>query len=122
VDILKALCGVSTLVTNVNLPNAGQICNLPLGNVVETNAVLCGSGIFPVEAGPMPDELQAMTMPFTLNQNLVVEAALQKDRELAFRSFLNDPMVRRLRAADARALFDEMDAALAGFMPWNLNR
>lgn len=39
VNQIRALLGLSDLVTNVNLPNVGQIPNLPMGAVVETNAV-----------------------------------------------------------------------------------
>ena len=35
---MMALCGLGNLRTNVNLPNVGQIDNLPRGAVVETNA------------------------------------------------------------------------------------
>ena len=40
VNQIRALLGLCDLVTNVNLPNRGQIPNLPLEAVVETNAVL----------------------------------------------------------------------------------
>ncbi|MCK7487613.1 MAG: hypothetical protein MZU97_20430 [Bacillus subtilis] len=36
---IRALLGLENLVTNVNLPNVGQIANLAKGHVVETNAL-----------------------------------------------------------------------------------
>ena len=38
VDQILALLGVQALDTNVNLPNRGQLPDLPLGAIVETNA------------------------------------------------------------------------------------
>ena len=41
--LIKALCGLERVVSNVNIPNTGmQIENLPAKAVVETNAVLSG--------------------------------------------------------------------------------
>jgi len=37
---MKAILGLGDIVTNVNIPNYGQIPNLPIGAVVETNARL----------------------------------------------------------------------------------
>ena len=39
VNQIRALLGLCDLVTNANIPNVGQIANLPLGAVVETNVV-----------------------------------------------------------------------------------
>ena len=38
----------------VNLPNVGQIANLPLDNVVETYALANGRGLAPVAFGELP--------------------------------------------------------------------
>ena len=46
--MIKAFCGLEDLVTNVNLPNVGQIANLPLGTVVETNAVFADHSVTPI--------------------------------------------------------------------------
>ena len=120
VSILKALSGIEPLVTNVNLPNQGQVSNLPRGAIVETNAYLRGDLVQPVCSGAMPQRLADMTMPFVLEQNAIVDAALAKDREAAIRAFVNDPMVRRLRDTDARRLFDQMEAPQRAYMPWGV--
>ena len=39
--LIKALCGIKRMISNVNIPNSAmQIANLPVNSVVETNAVL----------------------------------------------------------------------------------
>ena len=57
VQQMRALLGLRDLVTNVNLPNTGQIPNLPLGAVVETNAHFCADSVRPVMAGPLPETI-----------------------------------------------------------------
>ena len=47
VQQIRALLGLRELVTNVNIPNRGQIPNLPIGAVVETNAVFRDDSVTP---------------------------------------------------------------------------
>ena len=107
VNQIRALLGLHTMVTNVNIPNRGQIPNLPMDAVVETNAVFTANTVAPVMAGPIPKEIYALIARIVGAQELVVEAALTRDVELAFKAFCNDPLVP-LTVADARKLFDEM--------------
>ena len=39
VELLKALLGFGTVVSNVNIPNMGQMPQMPLGSIVETNCI-----------------------------------------------------------------------------------
>lgn len=107
VNQMRALLGLHTMVTNVNLPNVGQIPNLPLGVVVETNAVFSADGIKPVMAGPIPTEIYGLISRAVSEQETVVEAALNRDLELAFTAFVNDPLVT-IGFDDARKLYNEM--------------
>lgn len=104
---MRAILGLSELVTNVNLPNRGQIPNLPLGAVVETNATFTADSVKPVFAGPIPKGVYALVSRNVDNQLLVAEAAKTKKLEPAFRAFVNDPLTR-INATDAKTLFDEM--------------
>ncbi len=107
VNQIRALLGLHTMVTNVNLPNEGQISNLPLGAVVETNAVFSADGVKPVMAGPVPKEIYGLISRIVASQEVVVEAALTRDVELAFTAFINDPLVT-IGFDDARKLYFEM--------------
>ena len=104
---MRALLGLSELVTNVNLPNVGQIPNLPLGTIVETNAAFRDDTLTPLFAGPIPAEIDALVRRIAGAQIVLAEAARQRDLEKAFGVFLNDPLMD-LPADKARALFDEM--------------
>lgn len=104
---MKALLGLGDLLTNVNLPNQGQISSLPLDAVVETNAHFSRDGIRPVTAGPLPADVNALVYRHVVNQEMTVKAGFERDLELAFKAFINDPLVT-LSLPDARALFDAM--------------
>lgn len=90
---MKALLGLEDFVTNVNIPNHGQMPGIPEGGIVETNALLTRDSMRPVYAGRLPDDLHALTVRHILNQEMILKAALENDRELAFRAFINDPLV-----------------------------
>ena len=104
---IKALAGLGTLVTNVNLPNAGQMADVPLGAVVETNAVFSADSVRPVMAGRLPDPVQGLVIRHVYNQETTVEAAMAGNYDLAFSAFANDPSMS-LSLSDSRKLFDEM--------------
>lgn len=104
---IRAILGLHDLVTNVNMPNKGQIPNLPYDAVVETNAVFRSNSVKPVNAGEIPPEIYSLVSRIIGEQEMVVEAGLKRDLELAFKSFVNNPLVR-LSLSDARKLFDEM--------------
>ena len=111
--LIKALCGLTRVVSNVNIPNTGsQIRNLPETAVVETNAVFERNAIRPLIAGSLPEEILRLTMPHVENHERVLKAALTTDRELVAEAFANDPLVKgRASEADIRKLAEEMLAA-----------
>lgn len=107
VNQIRALLGLHDLVTNVNLPNMGQIPNLPIGAVVETNAVFRSDSLTPVFAGAVPEEIYATISRVCLEQENLNKAIAQRDIDKIFEVFTNDPLVT-CNLTDARKLFDEM--------------
>ena len=107
INQIRALLGLTELVTNVNIPNRGQIPNLPLGAVVETNAVFRANSLNPVFAGPIPKEIYPLISRVCGEQELVSEGIAERDVEKIFNAFANDPLVT-CSMEDARKLFDEM--------------
>lgn len=104
---MKALLGLCDLTTNVNIPNYGQIPNLPLGAVVETNAYFTSDSLTPVFAGPMPNDILGLTSHVVANQERLAEAIEKRDIDMAFRAFVNDSL-NYLDVKTSRKLFDEM--------------
>jgi alpha-galactosidase len=107
---MKALLGLGNLVTNVNLPNSGQMPGFPSGAVVETNALFSLDSVSPLITCGLPNPLRNLTLQHVENQEGIIEAALERDIHKAFRVFLNDPQVRTLSREDAAALFRHMTA------------
>ena len=114
---IKALLGIGKFVTNVNLPNVGQMDGLPRGAVVETNAYFSGDSVRPVFAGALPKEVNALVSRVCYEQETVVEAALEGNYEKAFVAFLNDANVN-LPIDKARELFDAMLENTKEYLPY----
>lgn len=115
--LLKALLGLGDRISNVNLPNQGQIANLPLGAVVETNALFRRDEIRPVLAGPLPSAVHALVARHCGNQEATVEAALTQNRALLEATFKNDPQMAGLDADAARRLLSEMLDNTRAYLP-----
>ena len=114
---IKALLGLGDFVTNVNMPNGGQIPNLPLGVVVETNAYFSGDSIKPIFAGEMPNQIAGLTLPIIAEQEAVVEAGLTGDYDLAFSAFVNSPNMTA-PLDKAREMFDRMLYNTRKYLPF----
>ena len=117
VRMIKALCGLGDYVTNVNLPNCGQMEGVPEGAVVETNAFFGKDCVQPICAGRLPDDVQALVIRQVYNQEATVEAGLTCDRRLAFNAFVNDPLMAHVSLEDAKTLFDEMIQNTIKYLP-----
>jgi len=104
---MRAILGLCDLVTNVNLPNMGQIPNLPIGAVVETNAVFRSDSVTPVFAGSIPESIYPLISRVSGEQEIVAKAIRERNLELAFQAFANDPLVT-IPVKEARKLFKEM--------------
>ncbi len=107
VNQMRALLGLEDLVTNVNIPNMGQIPNLPLGAVVETNAVFTSDSLTPVFAGPVPENIHPLITRVCDAQTMTAKAGKDRDLKKAFTVFINDPLVD-IGIKEAKELFKEM--------------
>lgn len=107
VNQMRALLGLSDLTTNVNIPNVGQIPNLPIGSIVECNALFRADAVTPVMAGNIPAPIYPLIARAAGQQEEVAAAAHDRDLARAYRAFVNDPLVT-IDLADSKKLFDEM--------------
>jgi alpha-galactosidase len=114
--LIKSLVGLERTISNVNLPNIGQISNLPSGAIIETNAVFEKDHIAPVFAGKLPDDVKALLDPHIQNQADIMESGVNYNKELAIKAFLNDPLMT-ISESNARKLFDEMLENTKAYLP-----
>ncbi len=107
VNQMRALIGLHDLITNVNVPNVGQIPNLPLGAVVESNATFRANELIPVMAGNIPKEIYSLVARASGEQEALDKALAARDVKAVFSVFANDPLVT-CSYDDAKKLFKEM--------------
>lgn len=125
--LIKALCGLERVISNVNIPNTSrQIQNLPADAVVETNAVFERDAIRPVVAGYIPENVKELVMPHIENHETTLKAALTYDKELVVKAFMNDPLVMGKNCSEEqiRELVDDMIQGTARYLPkgWNVTK
>ena len=116
VGMIKALLGLGDFVTNVNMENIGQVSNMPLHAVVETNAHFSRDNVCPLTAGLLPVGIAPLINQHSANQELIIEAALTENTDLAFQAFFNDPSIH-LPLDDAWELFTKMLQVNKEYLP-----
>lgn len=114
-DIISAMVTGRNSVNIVNLPNEGQIRDLPTDAVVETYGEISGLGASGVAFGELPAPIAALVHPHVVNQEMIVEAGLTGNRDLAFRAFLNDPLVSH--HPESLNMFEEIFEAHSRYLP-----
>jgi len=107
ISMIKALLGLGDKITNVNLPNTGQMQDIPFDCVVETNAIFQKDSVTPVVAGILPNPVNGLVLRHVYNQEAILEAGLTCNKDLAFAAFANDPLVT-CTLDNAESLFNEM--------------
>lgn len=117
--LIKALCGLERVVSNVNIPNTNhQIINLSSTAIVESNAVFERDAIRPVIAGVLPENVLQLVLPHIENHETILKAALTCDTSLVVKTFLNDPLVAgRARVADVKELVNDMIQGTKKYLP-----
>jgi alpha-galactosidase len=100
----------------VNLPNTGQVTDLPPGVVVECMGTIDGDGVRPrdtASAGAAAEHLRRVVT----SQELTVDAALSGDRRLVLQAMLADPVAGTLPWEHVSAMTDELLTASAPWLP-----
>ena len=118
VDQMRALLGLKTLMTNVNMPNQGQIPNLPLGHIVETNALFRRNEVRPVFAGPMTGYSYEITKVHVNIHQLLIEAFDKKDLNIAKKALHLDPLSSNLDKSQREKMFDEVVFHLKSYLTY----
>jgi alpha-galactosidase len=116
-DIMAACIEGRDFIDVVNLPNEGQIPNLPRGTVVETLGVASRLGFTPLQAGNMPEQVLPLIWPHAHNQKLIVEAGLKGDLELALWALQCDPLCAHLTPSACREMGQRLLKANREWLP-----
>ena len=84
----------------MNLPNTGQISNIPFDAVVETLGKFDTSGAHPLSIGELPPKIADIVNKHVGNQELIVESALTGNHQLGIKVLANDPLVRNIDSVE----------------------
>lgn len=107
-ELMKALMGFGTVVSNVNLPNRGQMPQLPMGTIVETNCVFSNDQLCPVTAKPLLSGAATLVNWNASNIDTCYEGIKQRDLGKIFQSFVQQPLCTSLDLETAKELFAQM--------------
>ena len=108
VRMLRGIAGLETVVSNVNLPNRGQMPGIPLGSIVETNCVFTNSFVDPVVSRPLPAGALALVRRCSDNIDLLDEGIARRSREKVLSAFRNQALCSGLTLEESERLFDQM--------------
>ncbi len=118
---IKAILGLEDLITNVNLPNVGQMQNVPLGVVVETNAYFSGDSVKPVTAGKLPLAVNDLVSKVICEQEAVIDGIFKGDYKTIFNAFCQTPN-NCLSIEKSKELFVQMLENTKEYLPDYDNR
>lgn len=98
-----------------NLPNVGQIGNLPLGATVETPVQVNGAGIHPVHVGVLPEPIAELCRREISVAQLCVDATVEGSREKALQCLLLDPVIPDIDTA--KKILDDYLTGYREYLP-----
>lgn len=117
VELMKALLGmIPAKVSNANVVNVGQMPDLPLGSVVETNCVFSRNSLKPITAKRLPPDVNALVLRNAINIENTCRGIKARDLDRIFEAFVNQPLCGTLTLADARELFGKMVRATEKYL------
>ncbi len=115
--IIRAVVSGEKYFGIMNLPNAGQIGNLPAYAIVETFGFIDQTGVSASVHGEVPAGVQNVLEHHIRQQEMTVEAALTGSWDLALQVLLNDPLSSRLTIPQARQMLRELLEANKVYLP-----
>jgi alpha-galactosidase len=115
-EIIENIACASTYYSlAANLPNLGQIDNLPRLAIVETPATVDGTGIHPVHMGSLPEPIAELCRREITSARLCVEAAIEGNYDKALQCLLLDPIITDMDVA--RQILDDYLSAYQEHLP-----
>lgn len=94
-----------------NVPNIGQISNLPMGLVVETPVRVDTTGFTPLAYGALPTMVQSFIEPYAHLFPMVVDACFEKDKRKSIQALRLDPVCAHLNYAQVTEMGERLIGA-----------
>jgi alpha-galactosidase len=116
IDIIESIRRERGTVYSANLPNTGQVANLPPEVIVESPAIADGAGLRAIAQPPLPAGIAGTLATRYQWVETVVEAALEGSRAKFIQALVLDGGVPDLETATRLA--DDLLEAHAAYLPW----
>lgn len=117
-DMMNAIVTDTPYVAYGNLPNAGQIPQLPPGAAVEVPCLVDKNGVQPSVVTDIPPQLVALMRSQINVQELTVRALVDRDIDHVYHAAMMDPhTAAELDLRQIRSLVDDLLAAHADWLP-----
>jgi alpha-galactosidase len=101
----------------LNIPNEGQVPDLPPAVVVESMCVVDGDGVRGRDTASLPPLMAEWLRRVSTTQELVVEAGITGSRDKVLEALLSDPLSGRIDYDSLGRMADEMLAATSRWLP-----
>jgi 6-phospho-beta-glucosidase len=101
VSVMAAMLGEGPARFVLNLPNEGQVDDLPTGAVVESPATVHAGRVEAIDQGSLPPEVSGMVRQMVAHAELTAEAAQTGNRALAVEALALHPLVRSVGTAES---------------------
>ncbi len=115
VDIIDSIRRNAGRVYSVNLPNHGQVPNLPPEAIVESPAIADVTGLHPIDLPPLPAGVAGTLCGRIAWVETVVEAALEGDRDRVVQAMVLDGAAPSLDVAERLA--EDLIEAQRAYLP-----
>jgi len=117
-DLMNAVITDTPLTIYGNLPNHGQVPQLPLGSAVETPCLVDANGVQPTAVTGIPPQLTALMRSQINVQELTVRALIDQEPEHIYHAAMMDPhTAAELDLRQIRSLVTDLLTAHQDWLP-----
>ena len=116
-QIMRAIITGGKTTAIVNMPNKGQISNMPNDVVVETLAEISKEGIKPKNSGELPSVVGSLCRLHSDIHELTVKAALEGSKDLLIQALCLDPLSAAADFSEIPDMADELIMANKKWLP-----
>ncbi len=115
--VIDSLVTGSPRALPVNIPNAGQVPDVPGEVVVESICIVDGDGVRGRDVAPLPPPYAELVRRHVAVAEMTVAAAIEGDRTLAGAAFFLDPLAGRGDLHQTEAMVADLLSATEAWLP-----
>lgn len=120
VDIIQSIRNDLDKIYSANLPNTGQVPNLPMGCIIESPAIADSNGLHAIMQKPLPPGIAGTLATRMQWVETIVDAALEGSKEKFVQALIIDGSVTSIETS--QKLANELLAEHAAYLPQFQNK